>query len=178
IAATNKDLLSMVREGKFREDLYFRLSVATIKMPPLRERKDDIPLIVKYLIKKINAEIGNKIKQVEEKAMDRLLTYPWPGNIRELENVLTKAAIQTKGDTILDKVIETLLNNPNGLHKIKSTESQEEVPSGVETEKDRILKALNEAKWHYGQACEILGISRPTLNKKMRCYGIQSKPRQ
>jgi len=178
IAATNRDLLSLVRQGKFREDLYYRLSVATIKMPPLRERKDDIPLIVKYLIKKINTELGNKIKNVEEKAMDRLVMYQWPGNIRELENVLTKAAIQTKGDTILDNVIEPLLYNYNGLISIKSAKTEKREINDKEPERDRILRVLNEVKWHYGQACEVLGISRPTLNKKMKYYGIQSKPRQ
>ncbi|MCX8110527.1 MAG: sigma-54 dependent transcriptional regulator [Syntrophorhabdaceae bacterium] len=178
IAATNRDLLNLVKQGKFREDLYYRLSVATIKMPPLRERKEDIPLIVKYLIKKINAEIDNKIKHVEEKAMERLVVYPWPGNIRELENVLTKSAIQTKGDTILDNVVESLLKNFNSAEPTKSIEGYKKGIYDEETERDRILRVLNEVKWHYGQACEVLGISRPTLNKKMKYFGIQSKPRQ
>mgnify|MGYP001189191026 CR=1 FL=1 len=179
IAATNKDLVSLIKKGKFREDLYYRLSVANIKIPPLRERKEDIPLIIKYLIKKINYEISNKIKNIEEKAIKRLITYSWPGNIRELENVLIKASLQTKGDTILDSVIEILLNNSNGLNlTISEDDAKKRDGSQIETEKEKILSALNQAKWHYGQACEILGISRPTLNKKMKFYGIQLKPRQ
>ncbi|MCX7966218.1 MAG: sigma-54 dependent transcriptional regulator [Syntrophorhabdaceae bacterium] len=177
IAATNKDLVNLVKEGKFREDLYYRLSVATIKMPPLRERKEDIPLIVKYLIKKINTEIGIKIKHVEEKAMNRLIMYSWPGNIRELENVLTKAAIQTKGDTILDKTIDSLLNYNHELNSIKIDENYKKNSHVLESEKEKILKILNDVKWHYGKACEILGISRPTLTKKMKFYKIPFKPR-
>ncbi|HOV90417.1 MAG TPA: sigma-54 dependent transcriptional regulator [Syntrophorhabdaceae bacterium] len=178
IAATNRDLESLIKQGKFREDLFYRLSVANIKIPPLRERKEDIPLILKYLIKKINMEIGSKVKHVEEKAMNRLIAYPWPGNIRELENVLTKAAIQTKGDTIIDNIIECLLNNHNGSNAKKLEKDRKKDLSPIETEKDLILSVLNEVKWHYGKACEILGISRPTLNKKMKFYGISFKPRQ
>lgn len=178
IAATNKDLLTLVKEGRFREDLYYRLGVATIRIPPLRERKADIPLLIDYLLKKVNAELHKRIEHIEEAAIIRMMAYHWPGNVRELENVLTKAAILTKGDIILEKVITPLLTIDNGFgEKDPKTSMHGQVHEVHETERDRIIQILNETHWHYGQACELLGISRPTLKKKMKAYSIQSKPR-
>ena len=97
IAATNKDLWKMVQEGTFREDLYYRLNVATIKVPPLRERKSDIPLLVEHILRKINYQLGRGIRKVEEEALKRMTEYDWPGNVREIENILTHAAINTLG---------------------------------------------------------------------------------
>src|SRR5690606_25187943 len=116
IAATNRNLWQMVQDGGFREDLFYRLSVAAISVPPLRERKSDIPLLIKYLGKKINSELHRNIKKVEERAVERIVDHDWPGNVRELENILTRAAIGTLGDVILDDVIAPLLgkNENNG----------------------------------------------------------------
>jgi len=172
IAATNRDLRQMVKEGRFREDLYYRLSVATIKVPPLRERTSDIPLLVEYLLQKINRELGMDIKSVEEGAIRRMVAYPWPGNVRELENVLTKAALVTQGDVILEEDIASLLS------------AQEETPKGSaamsleEVEREHILKVLQYAGWHYGKTCKLLGISRPTLRQKMKKYGISPPGRR
>lgn len=174
IAATNRDLADMVRTGRFRDDLYYRLSVATIRIPPLRDRRDDIPLLVGHLLGKINMELHNRIDRVEKSAMKRLMNYPWPGNIRELENILTKAAILTKGDVIIDPVIESLLSAGEEVarrHRIEEASAQSE----PENERDRIIRVLNDTRWHYGKACKALGISRPTLTKKMKSYGIEPK---
>ena len=175
IAATNRDLAKMVREGGFREDLFYRLSVATIRIPPLRERKSDIPLLIEHLVAKINTELHNRIAGVDAAAIRRMIDYAWPGNVRELENILTKAALLTKGDIILDDVAASLLpvNGGKGGKEPKAAGPGEE----PRTEKERIIHALNEVHWHYGRACEMLGISRPTLSKKMKDYGIPSKPR-
>lgn len=175
IAAANRNLAGMVREGKFREDLYYRLSVATINIPPLRDRRDDIPLVVEYLLKKINAELHNQIDRVDKTAMARLVAYQWPGNIRELENVLTKAAILTKGDIIVDAVVSRLLQAGDAVAR-KGKDEKDSKEQLLETERDRIIRALNDVRWHYGHACKILGISRPTLNKKMKDHGIEPKP--
>jgi len=179
IAATNRDLASMVKEGKFREDLYYRLNVAAIKVPPLRQRKEDIPLLVEYILKKINRDLGKNIGQVEKRALARIIDHRWPGNVRELENVLTRAAIYTQGGIILDTTIAPLIE------KEQKPETQGEEkgetgkgPAPAETEKDRILRVLQENRWHYGRACKSLGISRPTLSKKMEQYGIPSKQRR
>lgn len=169
IAATNRDLRQMVKEGKFREDLYYRLSVATIKVPPLRERISDIPLLVDYLLKKIKRQLGINIRRVEEGAIKRMMTYHWPGNVRELENVLTRAALIAQGDVILEEDIADLLPH------------REEGPKGDikslrEVERDHILRVLELTNWHYGRACQILGISRPTLRAKIKRYGLSPGP--
>ena len=175
IAATNKDLAKMVQEGRFREDLFYRLSVATIRIPPLRDRKSDIPLIIEHLVQKINTELDNQIAGVDAGAIRKMIDYSWPGNVRELENILTKAALRTKGDIIQDDVIDSLLPRADAAAgKERKTESSETEP---QTERERIIRILNEAHWHYGRACELLGVSRPTLSKKMKTYSIPSRPR-
>jgi two-component system response regulator AtoC len=173
IAATNRDLWKMVRDGQFREDLYYRLSVATINIPPLRERSSDIPLLVDYLIRKINHELGLAIKKVETDAMNALIGYEWPGNIRELENVLTKAAMATHGDVIDGDTVAPLLSK-----NCQQESQQKPLATGTalslhEYEREYILHVLNRTEWHLGKACQALGISRPTLRQKMREYGLR-----
>ena len=170
IAASNKDLWQMVRDGHFREDLYYRLSVAMIMVPPLRERKSDIPLLIQYLLKKINTELHRNIKRVEERAIERLIAYHWPGNVRELENVLTRGVISTLGEVVLDEFIAALLEKGAAADNVRS--------DGIDTmslqdvEKEHILKVLAHTGWHFGKACDILGISRPTLRQKLKEYSI------
>jgi two-component system, NtrC family, response regulator AtoC len=170
IAATNKDLWNMVHTGTFREDLYYRLNVAAIRVIPLRERKSDIPALVEYILGKINHDLKKGIRKVEEKAVQRLINYEWPGNVRELENVLTHAVINTQGDTILEELITPLL--------ARKTVREMERPSGhslQEIEKEYIIGVLNRTRWHLGRACELLGISRPTLRHKLGVYGISAE---
>ncbi len=176
IAATNKDLAERVREGGFREDLFYRLSVATVRIPPLRDRKCDIPLIIDHLVRKINTELDNQIAGVDAGAIRKMIDYPWPGNVRELENILTKAALRAKGDIIQEEVIDALLPRTDATAgKERKASSSAAEP---QTEKEHILRVLDEAHWHYGRACELLGVSRPTLSKKMKAYNIPSRPRR
>ena len=170
IAATNKDLWKMVKEGHFREDLYYRLSVAMIRVPPLRERRSDIPLLIHYLLKKINAELHRNIKKVDERAIERVIAYHWPGNVRELENVLTRGVIATIGDVILDDFIVTLLEKGAAVDEGRKTSIS--TMSLQDVEKEHILKVLQHTDWHLGKSCGILGISRPTLRQKLKEYGI------
>lgn len=178
IAATNRDVAAMVREGEFREDLYYRLNVATLKIPPLRERTEDIPLIIEHVLKKINKDLRKNINQIEKRALARLVGYRWPGNVRELENILTRAAMYTQGEVILDAVIAPLIDKAENLSVPGEVQSgTDEGAYAGETEKDAIIRALRETRWHYGNACKLLRISRPTLNKKMGQYGIPLKKR-
>lgn len=170
IAATNKKLWQAVKDGKFREDLYYRLSIATINVPPLRERKSDIPLIIEYLIKKINTELGKNILRVEQKAINRLMNYDWPGNVRELENVLTRAAIDSRSEVILDEIVIPLLGK--GETTVTQTSEIKGMMSLQEVEKQHIVNVLNHTRWHFGKTCMLLGISRPTLRQKMKEYNI------
>jgi two-component system response regulator AtoC len=175
IAATNRDLAAMVKEGKFREDLFYRLNVASIKVPPLRERKDDIPLIVEYILKKVNKDLEKKIEQIEKKALERMMEYSWPGNIRELENVLTRAAMYAQGTVILDSALSPLIEAARSNDISAAMNGNIERSGPVSSEKEKILRVLEETRWHYGNACKALGMSRPTLNKKMEQYKIPKK---
>jgi two-component system response regulator AtoC len=170
IAATNRDLWGMVQAGQFREDLYYRLSVATVKLPPLRERKEDIPLLIDFVVRKINHDLKMALKRVERRAVDRLTAYDWPGNVRELENVLTRAAIETQGDVITEEMVAPLL----GKKTLAATHQKRDATetSLEEFEREYILGVLERTQWHLGKACELLGISRPTLRQRLKSYHI------
>lgn len=168
VAATNRNLWKMAQEGTFREDLYYRLSVARIYVPPLRERKEDVTCLIDHLLKKINVELGKQIRRVEEKGVLRMKEYRWPGNVRQLENVLTRAAIYTPGDVILDDAIGPLLKDG----ALQGEHREEPVMSLGEAEKEHIVKVLNHTSWHITKTAEILGISRPTLRLKIKEYHI------
>lgn len=170
VAATNRDLWQMVKEGIFREDLYYRLSVASIKVPPLRERRSDIPLLIEYLLKKINNELHRNIKGVEERAAVRIMAYDWPGNVRELENILTRAAIATFGEVILNESVSTLVDKKD--QKVKDKNNFSTIPSLQEVEKEHIMRVLHHTNWHLAKASESLQISRSTLWRKIKEYEI------
>jgi two-component system response regulator AtoC len=174
IAATNKDLKQMVEKGLFREDLYYRLNVATIKVPPLRQRKQDIPFLVEYLLNKINCEVNKDVRKVEESALKLMMEHEWPGNIRELENVLTHASIHTQGDTIFEEAVASLLGGRSD-SPVNTTETVDMEQSLKDMEKDHSIAVLNRTHGHLGQACELLGITRPTLRHKLRMYNKDIK---
>jgi two-component system response regulator AtoC len=175
IAATNKDLWKLVQAGSFREDLYYRLSIASIKVPPLRERKSDIPLLVEYILRKINHDLDKSVRKIEEKALKRIMEYDWPGNVREIENLLTQAAINTQGEVILEEAITPMLGERFQNHQIqKDVLNNKQKLKDIE--KEHITEVLNRTHWHFGKACEVLGISRPTLRHKIRAYEISSDP--
>ena len=176
IAATNKDLSEMVRNGSFREDLYYRLKVASMKVPPLRERKSDIPLLVEHILRKINHELGKSIRKVERKALVRMIEYDWPGNVRQLENMLVHTAIHTQGEIILDEFIAQLFDEKSTHHQNPKAASHGEQDLRS-MEKQCIVTALNQNRWHLGKTCEALGISRPTLRHKLKTYEISSGPK-
>lgn len=164
IAATNQDLIVLIKKEQFREDLYYRLKVVEINLPPLRERKEDIPELVAYLLEKINRELRKNVRKVPPQVMKALMNFPWKGNVRELENALTRAVILAKGDVVLDENLP-LQNGekklfPQKLVPIKEVESQ------------YIQYVLKSVKGSKTQASQILQISRPTLDKKIKDYNI------
>ena len=170
IAATNRDLYELVKLGKFRKDLYFRLKVVEIYLPPLRERREDIPFLVDYLLKKANKILQKNVTKVPPEVMNALVNYQWPGNVRELENLLVKAVAFSKGPILSPKYFQGLFKN----------RKSEEIPASIKTlaevESEFILKVLEHTNWNKGKACELLGISRPTLRKKIRKYGLSLLP--
>lgn len=180
IASTNRQTMGMVKAGGFREDLYYRLSVANITIPPLRERLADIPLLVEHLLRKINRSLVTCVNRVEAQTLSRLAEYDWPGNVRQLENLLTCAVMHTRGTSLRDEVISRLLDEERsktgGHGEIQCRHyGEDDAPAD---EKERIVNALQAAKWHYGKASEILGMSYPTLKKRIKKYDIPLKPRK
>jgi len=179
IAATNRDLKALVKEGKFRDDLYYRLNIVTITLPPLRERREDLPLLVDFLIKKINKDLHKNIAGVSPDMMDVFMQYRWPGNIRELENLLVRASVIARGQ-ILGKVdFPDLLGG--ALEEAGGGEGKDEKPgmdaSGRlltldEVEERHIRLVISKIGRNKGEICEALGISRPTLERKLEKYGI------
>jgi len=165
IAATNRNLEKEVKKGRFREDLWYRLNVFPITMPPLRDRLDDIPLLVNYYIDKISKRLGKSIEMVPLGVMDALRAYHWPGNIRELENVLERAVINSSGPKL--RLVDELKNR------------QEDLPTGPKTleavERGHIVRILEQTQWQISGkkgAAEILGLNRSTLRARMRKLGI------
>jgi len=177
ITATNVDLLDMVAAGGFREDLYYRLNVVSVNLPPLRERVGDIPLLVEHLLKKINKDIHKKIRRVPADVMDALINYSWPGNIRQLENILMKAVVMAQGDSLNFTHLPTEVTGSkiSGLYTEASIDNP--VPMGAtaslkDLEREHILRVLASTGWHKGKACKTLGISRPKLERRIQEFNL------
>ena len=168
ITSTNRDLSELIKDGKFREDLYYRLNVFTINVPPLRYRKEDIPQLVVYLLEKINRELHKNVSKVPYETMEMLQHYNWVGNVRELENLLTQAAVLAKGN-VLEK--EYLIMRKNGNSEIDLNYAPK--LTLAEMEKEYIQRVLDSVNWNKTEAKKILGIAKSTLYKKIDEYGIQ-----
>jgi len=168
IAATNHDLKGLISKGQFREDLFYRLKVVEIFLPSLRERKEDIPELVAYLLEKINRELRKNVRKVPPEVMTLLQEMPWRGNVRELENALTRAVILAKGDVVLKENLP--LESAEKKHYPADLVPLEEV------EKNYIQHVLNASQGSKTRASQILRISRPTLDKKIKEYKLQVFP--
>jgi len=164
IAATNKDLKAEIEKGAFREDLFFRLNVVNISVPPLRERKDDIPVLAAAFLREVAAENGKQIEGIHEKVYSRLYAYDWPGNIRELRNCIESAVVMCR------KTLITIDDLPPSLQAVGDTEDSVRVPLDVsfeEAEKMIIRAAIARCNGNKSKAAEALGIGRKTLLRKL-----------
>ncbi|MCS7215362.1 MAG: sigma-54 dependent transcriptional regulator [Thermodesulfovibrio sp.] len=167
ISATNRNLEKAIQEGLFREDLYWRLNVVRINLPPLRERKEDIPLLVNYFLNKFSKENNKPVPHIEPEVMEILINNDWPGNIRELANVIERAVILSPSGVISIKYLPKRIQEKTG-----TIEKKENTLNLIEVEKSLILKALSSTGWNQTKAAEILGISRKQLRTKMKNYGL------
>ena len=174
IAATNKDLKKMVQEGRFRDDLFYRLNIVSIQIPPLRERREDLAPLVEYLLKKANRELHKKIAGVSDEIMNIFLRYNWPGNIRELENLLIRAAVVAKGQVLGKEDFPDLVEEKHGASTGREIAGSEpgKMLTLDEVEEMHIRKVISNTDKNKGEICEILGISRPTFERKLEKYGI------
>ena len=167
IAATNRNLAAMVGQGRFRQDLFYRLKVITIQVPLLAERLGDIPDLVSHFLQKINWELGTDISNLEKGVLDRLTAHSWPGNVRELENVLVEAVVRARGKVILVEDIEKILSSN---HLVSASPlANYSLPH---MEKEHIRNTLDRLNWNRTETARVLGISAPTLRKKIRKYDI------
>jgi len=165
VAATNQDLNQKVAKGEFREDLYYRLKVVEIKLPPLRERPEDIPMLVEHFLALFNQKFNKKIKDISTDIWKMFSSYRWPGNVRELENTLEHAFICCHEGAI------TANQLPLEFHQLQSSATGA-VPITGEEEAETIRQTLRKARWNKSKAAELLGISRRTIYRKMQKYGI------
>ncbi len=176
LAATHQNLEALVREARFREDLFYRLNVVTISVPPLRERREDIPLLATHFLEAAAKRLGKPAPALSQEAMTLLLEYPWPGNVRQLENAIERAVLMAGGDVIFPGDL------PPGLLRNAPPDQGGAPPSRVarleEVERDHILNTLEELGWNQARAAEVLGIGRNTLWRKLKEYGIHPLDRR
>lgn len=188
IAATHRNLLEAVSAKSFREDLYQRLKVVTLDLPPLRERREDIPSLVTHLLEKINEKVHKRVTRVPPEVLSHLTHLPWRGNVRELENVLTRAVVLSPGEVLLSENLPAL--GEAAAHPPPSggatpalwpwpmdAASPKGFPTLDEAEEVLIMRALAVTKGHKGKACVLLGISRPTLERKLQKYRVAQSER-
>ncbi|KPK91534.1 MAG: Fis family transcriptional regulator [Deltaproteobacteria bacterium SM23_61] len=193
IVATNKDLEKAIRDGSFRQDLYYRLKVVSIHLPPLRERKEDIPELVRYFLQRFRVDVNREVLDISPKALEKLMRYPWPGNVRELENAVKRAMVIAKGQTLLAEdflleggeeamgpaehldLEERLRIRMEPVFKELQELSRRSPGADLMSELEKILikRALQETKGNQVQAAVLLGISRNTLRSKIERYRIR-----
>ncbi len=173
IAATSKDLEKEVKEGRFREDLFYRINVLAIHLPPLRDRRGDIPLLVGYFIDVFNKKLNKNIEGLSSEAMPILMAYSWPGNVRELENVIERAVLLAPGRWITPAELPPHMTSPNGLSSFYDPQATLSLKkASKQLERTLIEKALKLTKGNRSQAAKILEISRPILHAKIKEYGL------
>jgi DNA-binding NtrC family response regulator len=183
IAATNKDLEKLIKEETFREDLYYRLNIVPIYLPPLKERQDDIPLLSVHFLKKYAEEMGKTVKGFTPEAMERLMRYPWPGNVRELENVIERTIVMIENDEMV-RVEHLILPGQREKQELRehipmTSEELKEIKKQIreraveEVEKAFVLSALERHNWNVTRAAEEVGMLRPNFQALMRKYNLR-----
>lgn len=182
IAATNKDLEKMMKEGTFREDLYYRLNIVPIYLPPLKEREEDIPLLAIHFLKKYSEQMGKKIRGFSPEAMEKLLRYQWPGNVRELENIIERTVVMMEEEMVRPEHIilpgqkkqeEGYPYIPMTTEELKEVKKQLREKAVEEIEKAFVLNALERNQWNVTKASEEVGMLRPNFQALMRKYNIR-----
>lgn len=171
ICATNIKLALAVNNNNFRQDLYYRLNEFCIELPPLRERKEDIPLFVKYFIQDANNELNKNVKSVSDPVMEKLVNHPWTGNVRELRNIIRRAVLMAKGETIQSINIPDEISGTNRLSSNQENLTLDGITQSLE--KDFILKAIEEAQGNKSKAAKILNMNERTFYRKLKSLGIK-----
>jgi two-component system response regulator HydG len=174
IAATNRDLEEEIRRGHFRSDLYYRLNVISLHLPPLRERVEDVAMLAEAFLRRIGEERGEEVKHLDDEAADRILTYDWPGNVRELENALEHAAILTAGNTITLDMLPKRITAPKSQPLV--SDRPPDNPTLEVVEQAYIMWVLQAEGGNKTRAAEALGIDPSTLYRKLARYQTDPQP--
>ena len=169
VAATNRDLEAAVREGSFRQDLYYRLNVVSMHLPPLREHREDIPLLASHFLKRFNLEMGKKMEKISPEAVSLMMDYGWPGNVRELENAMERGVVIGPGNEFKAEYLPFS-------QKSSLSEKRFEAVSLEEIEKNHIQKVLEDNDWNISRSASVLGIDRVTLYNKIKKFSLE-KPK-
>lgn len=172
IAATNKKLEKLIDEGKFREDLYYRLKVFTVQLPPLRDRREDIKDLTIHFLTKLNKRFNKNVTKIGDGVIEMLQQHTWPGNVRELENTIMQAIVMSKNDVL---EVENIKINQRALESTMEMVHKFEPRSLADIEKDYIKRVLDEVRWNKIEASRILEITRPTLNAKIEKYKLEQE---
>jgi transcriptional regulator with PAS, ATPase and Fis domain len=175
VAATNRQLDDEVKKGRFREDLYYRLNVLPIVLPPLRSRADDIPRLVDYFVDAYNTEFRKRVRGVSDEAMRRLQTYGWPGNIRELRNAVERAMLLVEGDELTAEQFPVVA--PAGA---RLTETVELPPAGIDLEqleRSLVVQALERSGWNQTRAAALLGVNRDQIRYRIEKFKLEKPAR-
>jgi len=176
IAATNVDLQQQVREGKFREDLFYRLNVITIDLPPLRQRREDIPLLVDFFLQKYTKENNQAPKRITPEALRPLLTYSWPGNVRELENVMERAVVLSSGNSVgADLLPDSVAGRNSQFPGMTQREDASLFEIMEDCERHIIIDMLEKCGWNQTDAAEKFRVPLSTLNQKIKRLNIEIK---
>jgi transcriptional regulator with PAS, ATPase and Fis domain len=182
VSACNKDLAVEIKKNKFREDLFYRLNVITIELPPLRKRKEDVPSLINFFLERDAAKNGGAKRELAPETMEVLFEYDWPGNIRELENEIERAMALSKDTITPDYLSEAILTGikKDGSASFSKAYSSQTLKDIIQEETEKIeraviLKTLQESQWKKAEAAETLGISRPTLDSKIEKYKIRKE---
>jgi DNA-binding NtrC family response regulator len=175
VAATNQDLRAALEQGSFREDLYYRLNVVPINIPPLRERREDIPYLIDHFLKRFAADTGDRIRGMSNEAVDKLSGYRWPGNVRELENIIQRAMVMAKSEVI--GVEDIHLDHAGRSHL--PADGVPFLPEGLtldEYEQELIREALRRTSDNKSQAARLLGLTRNALRYRLSQMGVEDQP--
>jgi len=175
IASTNKDLEEEISKGNFREDLFYRLNVIPFVVPPLRERKEDIPLLARHFLKEFASAYGRKPREITDDAVDVLMRYSWPGNVRELRNVIERIVIMNPTTTRFERKHLPPLVHRDGSRRVPGAEGSSLLQARAAYERDYILKKLDENHGNISRTSEVLGLERSHLYRKMKSLGIAAK---
>ena len=173
VAATVRDLREEVDEGRFREDLFYRLNVLPLRVPPLRERREDIPLLVDHFIERNNVRLGTRIRGLDDKARKLMLAYHWPGNVRELENVIERAMVLADDDVLSDADLPERLREPDPVQVVLGAGELSIKKTARYMEETLIRKALEKTGGNRTQASKLLEISHRALLYKIKDYGVE-----